>query len=238
MAQAWTEPGAVIAAASNTTAGYGTHIYNGDIVASLSGPVSQSKPLARPSGSGKTRPTTSQSIRRSHTAALLPEVNQTVLARITRLTPRSATCSILATYPPSQTAAPPTGTSRAPAAAANAAILPAPPRDVQPVAVPTTAQFSGQIRAQDVRATEKDKVVIGEAFRVGDVVRAVVISLGDQRDYYLSTAGNEFGVLLAWSEGDAFSGAGGGRLMEPVSWQEMRDPVTGKGERRKVAKTV
>lgn len=91
-----------------------------------------------------------------------------------------------------------------------------------------------------MRATEKDKVVVGEAFRVGDVVRAVVISLGDQRDYYLSTAGNEFGVLLAWSEGDGFGGGGAtvGRLMEPVSWQEMRDPVTGKGERRKVAKTV
>lgn len=102
--------------------------------------------------------------------------------------------------------------------------------------MPQQSQFSGQIRSQDVRATEKDKVVVGEAFRVGDIVRAVVISLGDQRDYYLSTAGNEYGVLLAWSTND--SGQPGGALMEPISWQEMRDPVTGKKETRKVAKPI
>lgn len=91
-----------------------------------------------------------------------------------------------------------------------------------------------------MRATEKDKVVLGEVFRVGDIVRAVVISLGDQRDYYLSTAGNEYGVLLAWSANDTGlpGGEGGGRLMEPVSWQEMRDPVSGKKEIRKVAKPL
>jgi exosome complex component CSL4 len=157
---------------------------------------------------------------------LLPEVNNTVLARITRLTPRVATCSILAIYPSSSKTK----------STADALTLPAPPTDVAPVAVPAQSQFSGQIRAQDVRATEKDKVVIGDVFRVGDVVRAAVISLGDQRDYYLSTAGNEYGVLLAWSANE--SGAPGGELMEPISWQEMRDPVTGRKETRKVAKPV
>lgn len=73
--------------------------------------------------------------------------------------------------------------------------------------------------------------MIGEAFRVGDIIRAVVISLGDQRDYYLSTAGNDYGVILAHSSKT-------GKLMAPVSWQEMRDPDTGKGEGRKVAKPL
>jgi len=90
--------------------------------------------------------------------------------------------------------------------------------------------FPALIRQQDIRATEIDKVKVNESFRVGDVVRAVVISLGDERSYYLSTAKNEFGVVLAVSEG--------GNQMFPVSWKEFQDPVLGARELRKVAKPV
>jgi exosome complex component CSL4 len=38
------------------------------------------------------------------------------------------------------------------------------------------AEWQGVIRAQDVRATEKDKVKIYESFRPGDIVRAEVVS--------------------------------------------------------------
>lgn len=86
------------------------------------------------------------------------------------------------------------------------------------------------LRSQDVRATEKDKVKLGECFHVGDIIRAVVIGLGDQSGYYLSTAGNENGVVMAWSE------AGNGCV--PISWCEVRDAVTGSREGRKVAKPV
>lgn len=56
-----------------------------------------------------------------------------------------------------------------------------------------------------------------------------MISLGDQSaGYYLSTARNELGVVLAWGVE--------GRLLEPVSWREVRDPVTGRKETRKVAR--
>ncbi|KAI9827806.1 MAG: exosome 3'-_5 exonuclease subunit ski4 (Csl4) [Thelocarpon impressellum] len=89
-------------------------------------------------------------------------------------------------------------------------------------------EFGGVIRAQDVRATEKDKVRIATSFRPGDIVRATVISLGDQQSYYLSTAGNELGVVLARSEA--------GNVMFPRSWMECVDPVTGAVEARKVAK--
>lgn len=54
------------------------------------------------------------------------------------------------------------------------------------------------------------------------------ISLGDQANYYLSTARNELGVILATSEA--------GNLMFPVNWREYRDPETGLTELRKVAK--
>ncbi|MCJ1281555.1 exosome 3'-_5 exonuclease subunit ski4 (Csl4) [Xylographa opegraphella] len=88
--------------------------------------------------------------------------------------------------------------------------------------------FVGVVRKEDVRGWEVDRVVLGEGFRVGDVLRGVVISLGDQASYYLSTARNELGVILATSED--------GNTMYPISWKEFRDPVTGRTESRKVAK--
>lgn len=54
------------------------------------------------------------------------------------------------------------------------------------------------------------------------------ISLGDQANYYLSTAKNEYGVIMATSEA--------GNTMFPVSWKEYKDPETGISELRKVAK--
>ena len=90
--------------------------------------------------------------------------------------------------------------------------------------------FPGLIRQQDIRATEIDKVKVAECFRVGDVVRAVVISLGDERSYYLSTAKNELGVVMATSEF--------GNEMLPVSWRDFQDGEMGVRETRKVAKPV
>jgi exosome complex component CSL4 len=91
-----------------------------------------------------------------------------------------------------------------------------------------THPFRGILRAQDVRSTEKDKVKLADCFHVGDIVRALVISLGDQGGYYLSTAANELGVIMAWSED--------GNGCVPISWREVRDDVTGVKEARKVAR--
>ena len=52
----------------------------------------------------------------------------------------------------------------------------------------------GLCSVQDIRATEKDQVVLYECFRPGDVVTAKVISLGDAQSYYLSTAEDTLGV--------------------------------------------
>lgn len=54
------------------------------------------------------------------------------------------------------------------------------------------------------------------------------ISLGDQSNYYLTTAKKELGVIMARSEG--------GNTMVPISWREFRDPEMGVVESRKVAK--
>ena len=90
--------------------------------------------------------------------------------------------------------------------------------------------FKGIIRTQDVRLTDRDRVKIIECFKPGDIVRAVIISLGDGSNYYLSTAKNDLGVVFARSEG----GAGG--LMYAVDWQNMICPETGVIEKRKCAK--
>jgi len=69
---------------------------------------------------------------------------------------------------------------------------------------------------------------MAECYRPGDVVRAVVISLGDQGGYYLSTAGNDYGVVMA-------KGEGGGEMV-PVDWKTMREVGSGRVEGRKVAR--
>ncbi|CAD7701667.1 unnamed protein product [Ostreobium quekettii] len=91
-------------------------------------------------------------------------------------------------------------------------------------------KFQGQIRTQDVRAKEIDKVTIPTSFRPGDLVRAEVLSFGDANFYYLSTAKNELGVVYAESPA--------GVPMVPISWQDMQCPQTHVRERRKVAKVV
>ncbi|CAO2655286.1 Nn.00g103500.m01.CDS01 [Neocucurbitaria sp. VM-36] len=204
-------PGQLLGATDKYLPGPGTHIHEQQIYASIAGPVLTSPP-SRPSqptssSTSKSRLVPLLSISRPTSTTdpgilgtgsggggtILPEVDSIVLARITRLGPRFATCEIL-------------------------------------VVNDTVCReaFQGQIRREDIRATEKDKIKIEESFRVGDLVRGVVISLGDSGNYYVATERNELGVVMARSEE--------GRLMYPVSWKEFRDPVTGKGEARKAAK--
>jgi len=91
--------------------------------------------------------------------------------------------------------------------------------------------FRGQLRKEDVKATEKDRVEMYKSFRPGDIVLARVISMGDAgAGYLLTTAENELGVVIARSEA--------GAAMVPVSWTEMQCPATYNKEGRKVAKVI
>lgn len=94
-----------------------------------------------------------------------------------------------------------------------------------------TEPFHGVIRREDVRAMEKDSVLIFNSFRPGDMVRARVISLGEGPSYVLSTAGNELGVILAKCDEC-------GDMMSPVSWCEVQCNKSGVREKRKVAKVI
>ncbi|GMI48526.1 hypothetical protein TrCOL_g5178 [Triparma columacea] len=67
-----------------------------------------------------------------------------------------------------------------------------------------------------------------QGFRIGDVVQARVVSLGDTRSYYMSTSEEGLGVVKAKSKE--------GRNMVPRNWREMEEEGGGRRERRKVAK--
>ncbi|KAK3944174.1 putative exsome 3 [Diplogelasinospora grovesii] len=199
-------PGQLLGPASKYQPGPGTHIHEANLYSSLLGTVNVTQPPKAPAPVKRLNkivpvaaptpaelPTISVSFSAKSKREVLPEVNNIVLCRVLRITPRQAVVAILI---------------------CGETVL--------------EAEWQGLIRVQDVRATEKDRVKIYESFRPGDIVRAEVISLGDQANYYLSTAKNELGVIMATSEA--------GNTMIPISWKEYRDPETGISELRKVAK--
>ena len=75
----------------------------------------------------------------------------------------------------------------------------------------------GTIRKEDViaRSVDVDTVIMHNCFRPGDMVWAEVLSLGDSRQYFLSTASTEFGVIGARSQC--------GNIMVPVNAKVLFD---------------
>ena len=92
--------------------------------------------------------------------------------------------------------------------------------------------FRAQIRKEDIREFEKDKIEMYKSFRPSDIILARVLSLGEASSgYLLSTAENELGVVIAKSEQSGVN-------MIPVSWTEMQCPKTYNKEFRKIAKVI
>ena len=92
--------------------------------------------------------------------------------------------------------------------------------------------FRGQVRKEDIREFEKDKIEMYKSFRPGDIILARVLSMGEASSgYLLSTSENELGVVIAKSEHT-------GVKMIPVSWTEMQCPKSYNKEFRKIAKVV
>lgn len=95
--------------------------------------------------------------------------------------------------------------------------------------VTLTEYFPGTIRVNDIQVVQGEVVEVYKSFRPGDLIRAEVLSLGDSRTYYLTTAKPEYGVVLAKSIA--------GHTMEAISNKLMQCPKTKLKEYRKVAKT-
>ncbi|KAG7342911.1 exosome complex exonuclease [Nitzschia inconspicua] len=91
-------------------------------------------------------------------------------------------------------------------------------------------RYEGAIRMEDIRSNATEQIVLGECFQPNDVVACRVVTLGDARRYFLSTAETGLGVLRAKTVD--------GTPLIPVSWKEMECPVTGNREPRKVAKPI
>ncbi|KAI1485237.1 hypothetical protein F5X96DRAFT_660848 [Biscogniauxia mediterranea] len=238
MAQTIAVPGQLLGPANKYVAGPGTHIHESNLYSSLLGTISISEPPPASAPAKAPAPTPAAPAKRLHRLTALQQTSSS---------PSSPSPSPL---PSAGSNAPIISVSRTGAGAASGRkerreVLPEvhnvvlcrvtriTPRQasVAILVVGDTvleAEWQGVIRVQDVRATEKDRVKIYESFRPGDIVRAQVISLGDQANYYLSTAKNELGVIMATSEA--------GNTMFPVSWKEYKDPETGLSESRKVAK--
>ena len=195
-------PGQILANTSTHLPGPGTHVHNTNIIASILG-----NPKTTPSQNKSSKPTISvprQSISPNNP---LPKAGSTVLCRVTRVRQRELNASILAVIDPSSLTS-----------------------DITTYEQITNddLQFQAILRREDIRTHVDPNTTVLSSYRVGDIILAHVISLGDERNYYISTAGNEFGVVVATSEA--------GNAMVPVSWREMRDVVTAAAEARKVAK--
>ena len=85
---------------------------------------------------------------------------------------------------------------------------------------------SGMIRIDDLTSVTTEEPDMLDSFRIGDIVKARVLSLGDAKCYYLSTAEVDLGVVQARSEIT-------GELLKPISHKEM-----GKGDRRELRKVA
>lgn len=224
-------PGECLASTAIYSAGAGTYIQQDNIYASIAGPVvvdpaqpkSQTKSVLRVS---RAYPAVSREVSTPPQETrynTLPAVNSIVLARVTRVQKRQATVSILVVMDDL-----PAGQLQTITDNDNVAAILTSAANPENHGSTDELRFQALIRKEDVRAVEKDRVVMDEMFRVGDIVRGQVLSLGDQSFYYITTARNDLGVVMARSES--------GNMMFPASWNEMRDPISNVGEQRKVAR--
>ncbi|KAF3062586.1 Exosome complex component CSL4 [Trichoderma lentiforme] len=195
-------PGTILGPANKYAPGPGTHIYEGSIVSSLLGNVAVTAPAKAPGPAKRLNKITAPSVEELATISVIRRGRKReVLPDVGNIV-----LARVVRLMPKQ-----------------AIVV------IQQVGETVLqTEWQGVIRVQDVRATEQDKVKIHESFKPGDIVRAQVISLGDQANYYLSTASNELGVIMATSDI--------GNDMVPISWKEFKDPETGVSEPRKVAK--
>lgn len=88
----------------------------------------------------------------------------------------------------------------------------------------------GVIRVEDVfpAAVDHTAVQMSNCFRPGDVVTARLTSVGDSKQYWLSTAEPALGV--AWARGID------GDVLLPVAWDQVASPATGAQQSRKAAR--
>lgn len=153
--------------------------------------------------------------RPDHPHTVVPAVKAIVLAQVIRVSPvRGVDCMIFAV-------------ARSPPIGEGDTAAPVQPVDFVPYSLP----YPALIQPAHVRSLQSPPIKIHDLMRPNDVIRARVLSLGDGTQFYLSTAGTEYGVVMA-------RGQTGGGWMAPLNWQEMEDVRSGGVEPRKVARPL
>ncbi|CAI7634506.1 unnamed protein product [Penicillium manginii] len=233
-------PGQRLGSANTYAAGPGTHVQQANIFASIAGPVildpaqpnTQSKATLRVSrvlsAAAQSSPTTA-SAKSKPRYNTLPAVDSIVLARVTRVQKRQAAVSILVVL--DETSAPDADLAKASSDNDNIASILTSAANPENHSSTDELRFQAIIRKEDVRAVEKDRVVMEDMFRVGDIVRGCVLSLGDQTSYYLTTARNDLGVVMARSETGnmiiplPIASMASGQYALPSDWLEHEDAL-------------
>ena len=114
--------------------------------------------------------------------------------------------------------------------------------------LPSYSHVRGVLKKEDVLPKETDSLLLYHQFRPNDLVVAKIISMGDARQFYLSTSGAVFGVIHAKAKNsnNAVSSQSNNRnemtnmmgesvFLVPIDASSMRNLVTNEIEKRKVA---
>lgn len=229
-------------------AGNGTYIRQGHLYASLLGTVcanatttAATTTATAAAGAGQEEECSSRqenniswiiSIQPSHstiTGTTCPKVNMIILGRITRvILPTHAMVDIVAIVPDENSTSNndhhESSMLEAPTSPSSSSSPPQP----KPFIIPLIEPYSGILRQQDLRPKSSLEIRIDDCYQSGDVILARILANGE-RDYILSTAEAELGVIQAVCEKSGYR-------MQPVSWKEMRCPISLVKEGRKVAK--
>jgi exosome complex component CSL4 len=185
LTSAWVLPGQPLPSAPSTSstvvAASGSYARSNFIFSSSTGQPSYIQPAAKKKSSSSS--STGIPIQVNVSTPLrpllrLPEPESIVLARVTRITSRQAMCSILLVLPDPGS----TGTATSAIALNLSQSLASGAANHAAGEDPSGLDFSGVIRQQDVRLTETDKVKMAECFRVGDLVKAKVVSVSSGTD--------------------------------------------------------
>lgn len=89
--------------------------------------------------------------------------------------------------------------------------------------------MKAQIRIQDTRSFDIDKAAMSDHFFPGDLVRAHMLSIGDMKSCFVSTVGQDFGVIVAKDPN--------GMPLFPVDQSHMKN-ADGRVYKRKVARPI
>ncbi len=193
-------PGDRLGTIRQVRSGTGTYVKGGHIYASLLGKLRLQEVDADATDETKEAVNFVCCVESTKPTATVQVLNigQTVVGKVTRITPQNATVEIMVA------------------------------EGVGPLRRP---YWEGIIRSEDISTFEKTdrQPLLVDSFRPGDLVACRLVSMGDARRYFLTTAETELGVIRAQRKGVP---------MMPVSWKEMECPETGIRESRKCAKPL